>query len=85
MLCQCSALHVKVGDFNLSRYMSLGVSYVKSSLEINPVSSSSRAGRFMSVLFAGCLAFCCTAHAIRNEQPGDQRGERLQQQQGTQF
>jgi hypothetical protein len=35
--CVCSALHVKVGDFNLSRYMSLGVSYVKSSLEINPV------------------------------------------------
>eukprot|EP00775_Hariotina_reticulata_P007729 gene7729-7928_t len=31
-----TALHVKVGDFNLSRYMNLGDSCVKSSLTINP-------------------------------------------------
>ncbi len=28
--------YVQVGDFNLSRYMALDASFVKSSLEINP-------------------------------------------------
>ncbi len=31
-----NTLTVKVGDFNLSRYMSLGASFVKSTLENNP-------------------------------------------------
>jgi hypothetical protein len=68
----CSALHVKVGDFNLSRYMSLGVSYVKSSLEINPVRAVKAPQILCTIVhivsqFEHCCTHCLPA-VLRNAQ-----------------
>jgi hypothetical protein len=52
-----------VGDFNLSRYMSLGVSYVKSSLEINPVRGAIQLSLPSSVQVSSASSGAAAAHA----------------------